>query len=159
MKTIKKLVVTGVTVLALVAGSATAFAAPHYATPAEAVAGLTGRNVQSVINERVQTGKTYGAMAQNAGVLNEFKAEMLEMKRDTLAARVAAGTMTQEQADAVIAKITSNQAICDGNGMGYGLHGADCAKGAGFGQGGGQGRGQGGHGMGIHLRDGSCINR
>jgi hypothetical protein len=155
MKTMKKLVVTGVAVFMLAAGSVTAFAASQYSTPAEAVAGLTGREVRSVIDERTQTGKTYGSIANEADVLDEFKEEILGMKKDALAARVAAGTMTQEQADAVMAGIEANQANCDGTGTGCGPNGAGCGMGAGF----GQGRGQSGRGMGNGLRDGSCLNR
>ena len=155
MKTMKKLVVTGVAVFTLAIGSVTAFAASQYSTPAEAVAGLTGREVQSVIDERTQTGKTYGSIANEAGALDEFKVEMLEMKKDTRAARVAAGTMTQEQADAIIARIEANQANCDGTGAGCGLNGAGCGMGTGF----GQGRGQGGRGMGNGLRDRSCLSQ
>jgi hypothetical protein len=145
MKTMKKLVIAGFAVLTVAAGSVTAFAASQYATPAEAVAGLSGREVQSVTDERTQSGKTYGAIANEAGVLDKFKAEMLEMKKDTVAARVAAGTMTQEEADAIIARIEENQANCDGTGTGYRRNGAGCGAGAGFGQGSGQGRGQANH--------------
>lgn len=155
MKSMKRLVITGVAVFTLTAGSLTAFAASQYSTPAEAVAGLTGREVQSVIDERAQTGKTYGTIANEAAVLDEFKKEMLETKKDTLDARVSAGTMTQEQADAIIARIEVNQANCDGTGIGCGRNGADYGRGAGF----GQGRGQDGRGMGNGLRDGSCLSR
>lgn len=160
MKTIKKVVVAGITIFALIAGSAAAFATSQYSTPAEAVAGLTGRQVQSIIDERVQTGKTYGTMADDAGVLNEFKAEMLEMKKDTLATRVAAGKITQDQADTIITKITSNQALCDGKGSGCGSHRSGYGAGAGFGQGWGNKDGrQAGHGHGFGPHDGSCRNR
>lgn len=152
MKTIKRLAIVGIAVLTLAAGAVTAFAASQYATPAEAVAGLTGREVQSVIDERTETGKSYGTIANEAGVLDKFKSEVLEMKKDALAARVAAGTMTQERADAILARIETNQANCDGTGTG-------CGMGAGFGQGGDQGRGQGGRGMGNGLRNGSCLNQ
>ncbi|MGI5822378.1 MAG: hypothetical protein ACOX6Z_00320 [Dethiobacteria bacterium] len=135
MKTIKKFVIAGIMVLVLLAGTVAAFATAQYATPAEAVAGLTGREVQSVSDERAQTGKTYGTIAREAGVLAAFKAEMLEMKKDTLAARVAEGRMTREQADAVLAKIVSHQATCDGSGAGCELHGAGLEGGAGFGRG------------------------
>lgn len=151
MKGIKKFFITGVAVLALAAGTVTAFAASKYSTPAEAVAGLTGREVQSVIEERTQTRKTYGSIANEAGVLDEFRVEMLEMKKDMLTARVADGKMTQEQADAVIARIEANQANCDGTGTGCGLSGVGSGMGARFGQGSGQGQGQGGRGMGKGL--------
>lgn len=148
MKAIRKLIVTGSTVLALTAVSVTAFAASQYSTPAEAVAGLTGREVQSVVDERAQTGKSYGTIASEAGVLDGFQVEMLEMKKDTLAVRVADGSMTQEKADTIIARLETNRGNCDGSGAGIGM-------GVGFGQGSGQGRGQGGHGMGNGLHCGA----
>ncbi|MDD4296100.1 MAG: DUF2680 domain-containing protein [Ruminiclostridium sp.] len=158
----KKLIFIGITVLTLTAGLVTAFAASQYTTPAEAVAGLSKREVQSVIEERAQTGKSYGTIANEAGVLDEFKEEMLEMKKDVIAARVADGTMTEEQADAIIARIEENQANCDGTGADCGQKGKGLGAGARFGQGNGQDRGKQGRGMGNgcgmgnDLRGGSC---
>ena len=80
MKNMRKLIIAGIVGLTLVAGTVTAFAASQYNTPAEAVAGLSGREVQSVIDERAQTGKTFGAIANEAGILDKFKAEMLDRK-------------------------------------------------------------------------------
>lgn len=157
MKAFKRIAVAGVAILALAVGSVTAFAASQYSTPAEAIAGLTGREVQSVIGERTQTGKTYGSIANEAGVLDGFRLEMLKMKKDTLAARVADGTMTQEQADAIIARIEANQASCDGSGCGS--NDAGSGMGARFGQGSGQARGQGRLGMGKGLRAQQCPTR
>lgn len=158
MKTIKRLAIVGIAVLTLAAGAVTAFAASQYATPAEAVAGLTGREVQSVIDERTETGKSYGTIANEAGILDEFKPEMLETKKNKLAARVEAGRMTQEQADAILAKIETNQANCDGTGTGHRMNGTGSGTGAKFGQGSSQGHGQSGRGMGNGLRNGSCLN-
>lgn len=134
MKTVRKqIIVMGIVVLILVAGAVAVFAASSYSTPAGAIAGLTGRDVQSVIDERAETGKTFGTIAKEAGVLDAFRAEMMEIRRDILAARVAAGKMTQEQADAIMAKVASRQATCDDSGAGCKLHGAGCVIGAGFG--------------------------
>ncbi|HPR23869.1 MAG TPA: DUF2680 domain-containing protein [Bacillota bacterium] len=151
MKNMRKLIIAGIVGLTLVAGTVTAFAASQYNTPAEAVAGLSGREVQSVIDERAQTGKTFGAIANEAGILDKFKAEMLKMKKNMVAERVADGSMTQEQADAIIARIEKNQANCDGTGTGCEGNGMGLGTGAGFGQNNDQGRG-----MGNGLRDGSC---
>ncbi|WMJ84826.1 DUF2680 domain-containing protein [Oscillospiraceae bacterium LTW-04] len=148
MKSMKKLITVGACALAISAMAITTFAASTYKTPAEAVAGLTNREVQSVIDERTTKGKTYGTIASEAGVLEEFKSEVLEIKKDALAARVAAGTMTQAQADAIIASIEANQATCDGTG-----NGAGCGFGGGFGAGAGQGRG-----MGRGVCNGSYLN-
>lgn len=156
MKNKKKVFVIGIVVFSLALMSVTAFAASQYATPAEAVAGFSGREVQSVIEEHEQTGKTYGAIAKEAGVLDQFKAQMLEMKKDMIAARVDAGTLTKEQADAMIARMEKNQENCDGTGTGYRHNGKGNGAGNGFGQGKGQSRGQNGRGRGNGLRNGSC---
>lgn len=149
MKTMKRYAAAGiVAVLILAVGSVTAFAASTYSTPAEAIAALAGREVQSVINERTETGKTYGTIANEAGVLDEFKEEMLEIKSEKIAARVADGTITQEQADAILERMEANQANCNGNGTGGG---AGCRMGAGFGKAYVSERGQGGCGMGNGL--------
>lgn len=138
MKSMKKLITVGICAIALSAMAVTTLAA-QYKTSAEAVAGLTNRDVQSVIDERTTEGKTYGTIASEAGVLEAFKAEMLALKKDALAERVAAGTMTQERADAILAAIEANQAICDGTGIGAG--GCGFGNGAGCGFGGGVGVG------------------
>ncbi len=172
MKSFKKVMAVGTMTLVLSATSLSAFAASIYKTPAEAVAGLTGRTVESVIAERIETGKTYGAIADEAGMLEEYKAESLEMKKDSLDAQVAAGRITQERADAILKAIEENQTVCNGTGtarigqsMGAGFCGSGSgagfgACGAGSGTGYGVGRGQGGGGGrgigGMGLRDGSC---
>lgn len=139
---LKKLLAVGVAVFALSAVSVTALAASAYNSPSEAVAALTGKSVDSVVEARQETGKTYGTIANEAGVLNEFKSAMLEMKKGVLDARVASGDMTQEQADDILAAIEANVAACDGTGRAmigqqYGI----CfgTNGGGFGNGSGKG--------------------
>ena len=159
MKKFKTLTTLGIVVLAVSVISITAFAASAYKTPAQAVAGLTGKTEESVITQKVETGKTYGTLASEAGKLEEFKDEMLEIRKDALAAKVAAGTMTQAQADEIWAAIEENQANCDGTGSarigqkagaGFGsMNGQGQGKRNGQGQVGGmgQGRGQGNGGV------------
>ena len=149
MKNFKNLIMVGAIVTMVGAGSVTAFAASSYSTPAEAAAGLTGRTAEEVTAERYETGKTYGTIANDAGKLEEFQAEMLQIKKDMLADRVEAGSMTQERADEIIAAIEDNQSTCDGSGS---LKTGQ-SMGAGFGSmnGGGQGYGEGnGQGMRGH---------
>lgn len=145
----KKIIAIGAMVLVISATSITAFAASKYSSPAEAVAGLTGKTVESVVQERQDAGKTYGAIAQEAGKLEEFKKEKLQIVKDNLAKRVADGTMTQARADEIIKAIEENQANCDGTGSKK----IGQMMGAGFG-GNGQGKGRGGAGCG----QGNCIN-
>lgn len=170
MKNLKKILVAGAMVIAIGTTSITAFAKSAYKNPAEAVAGLTNRTVESVVDERKETGKTYGKIADEAGVLDKFKSENLEMKKENLAAQVEEGKITQEKADQIIAAIEKNKETCDGtgsekigqklgakfgsNGTGLGKGNANRGKGKGRGQG-GEGRRMGKHGMG--LRDGSCL--
>ena len=117
MKKFKKFAVIGLAMLVVGAMSVTALAA-SYKTPAEVVAGLIGKTVDGVIEERNDSGKTYGAIASDAGKLSEFKSQMLEQKKAALQERVAAGTMTQERADEIIAALERNQPNCDGTGSG-----------------------------------------
>lgn len=167
MSLVKKLFAVGIAVLVISAVSVSALAAAEYGSPAEVVAGITGRTQQEVIKEKTETRKTYGQIANEAGVLDEFKAAVLEAKKEFLNAQVAAGKMTQEEANEILAAIAENQAICNGTG------GAKVGKlnGANFGSnGGGRGNGNGskgqnqngkgaygqGNGSGLRLQNGSC---
>ena len=151
---IKKLALILSVVLLVGAVSATAMAATGYKTPADIVAGLTGRTVDSVTEEKTESAKTYGTIANEAGVLDEFKSQMLEQKKAILEEKVAAGTITQERADAIIKAMEENQANCDGTGSGMGSGSGACTgMGSGMGFGGGRnGKGQG-CGAGVCLTD------
>lgn len=113
MKIKKIIITTSLAVAACAVISVTAFAASRYKTPAEAVAGLIGWEVQDVIDERIETGKTYGTIANEAGVLEEFQAEVIEIKKDCLSMYVADGTMTQEQADMMLEAMVDRQSSCN----------------------------------------------
>lgn len=116
MKSLKKIVTLSAVVFVIGVVTITGFAASNYKTPAEAVAGLTGKTVDAVIAERQESNSTFGAMAAEAGKLEEFKVEALEMRKDNLNAQVEAGTMTQERADAIMNQIQERQMTCDGTG-------------------------------------------
>ena len=114
MKKINGLTKLGVVVVAVAMLSVTAFAASAYSNPAEAVAGLSGRDLEGVITERHESGEPYGTIAEKAGVLEAFEAEMLQIRKDVIAKRVAEGKLTQEKADEVIAAMEEHAAACDG---------------------------------------------
>ena len=155
MTKLKRIAAIGAMTLVIGATSLTAFAASKYSSPAEAVAGLTGKTVESVIAEKSETGKTYGTIAKEAGKLDEFKSENLQIKKDALAEKVASGTLTQERADEIVKAVEENQANCDGTGAAR----VGQKMGAGFGgmNGGGQGRGPGA-GRGQGNCGGACLN-
>jgi hypothetical protein len=135
MTSFKKLVMV-FTVIAVLGASGAAYAATTK-TPAEIAAGLTGKSVETLYQQRT-AGTTYGAIANEAGKLEEFKAQMLEQKKAILDQRVADGKITQEQSDTIYNSIQNNQTNCDGTGN------AGIGKNAGI----GFGNGQGGNGMG-----------
>lgn len=145
----KKLFVACALTLALATTSLTAFAATSYNTPAEAAADITGKTVEEVTQQR-QSGTTYGAIAAEAGKLEEFKQAMQDIYKNALAERVSSGAMTQEQADALLAARAERQSTCDGSASGNG--------GCGLGLGGGRGMGCG-KGSGRGMGNGNCVNQ
>lgn len=148
----KKIAVILSVILLVGAFSVTAMAATGYNTPADIVAGLTGRTTDSVTTERSESGKTYGTIANDAGVLDQFKSQMLEQKKAILEEKVAAGTITQERADAIIAAMENNQANCDGTESGMGMRSGACTgNGTGMGFGGGSGGNGQGFGTGVCI--------
>ena len=139
MKKLRKMIIVGAVVLALGATSVSAFAADQtaYTSPAEIVADLTGQTVEDLIAERLDTGSTYGEIAEAAGVLEEFEALMLDLRIARVQDRVDAGRLTQERADAIIAamedRLASCDGTCDGTGLGTGLGTGGMMAGAGLG--------------------------
>lgn len=124
----------------------TAFAA-SFKTPAEIVSEITGKTTDQVDSERA-SGKTYGAIANDAGKLEEFQTQILEQKRAYLDQRVTDGTLSQERADAIYDAIVEAQSTCDGTG--------GESQGVGCGAGVGAGSGIGGCGAGASLGRGAC---
>lgn len=140
MKNFKKLIAAAT--IAGVLGVTGAAYAVGATTPAGIVSTLTGKSLEQVTAERA-AGKTYGTIASEAGKLDEFKAETLELRKGNLDQSVKDGNLTQAQADAAYNTMKANQAICDGTGsarMGLG-NGTGQGMGMGAGRGNGGGRG------------------
>jgi len=153
MKQSKKIFTLAVVVLALVAMSITAFAVTTNQTPAELVAELTNRTVDEVRAEKIESDITYGGVANKAGVLDQFRSRMLELKKNQIEERVAEGTMTQEEANTVLEAIAEHQLTCDGTGTGEGI-GREFNLGFGGFSGNRDGSGSG-NGMGQGMNNGS----
>lgn len=156
----KKIALVLTVIFAVSAVSLSALAVSAYKTPAEIVAGLTERTTESVTEEKTESDKTYGTIASEAGVLDEFKTQMLEQKKAYLAEKVADGTITQEKADELIAAMEENQADCDGTGTGRQGNGVLAGNGLRLGEGNGMGangqKGSGQRGNGTCTGDGTC---
>ncbi|HVJ49341.1 hypothetical protein [Desulfitobacterium sp.] len=139
MKKIKKLIVV-VTALGVLGTAGTVYAAT-LKTPSEIASEVTGKSVDTVIEERATTGKTYGTIAKEAGKLDEFNTQMLEQRKAVLDEQVKEKAITQQQADDIYNAIKNNQALYGTNGRGYGMRGY--GQGQGYGCGGGLGNGYG----------------
>jgi len=139
----KKTIIGVITAGMLLVG-ATSVVAATFKSPAEIYAGLKGVTVEEAYDAKA-AGSTYGELADEAGVLDAFKAEMLENRKAMIQDRVESGQLTQEQADAYIENMEANQANCDGTTMGAGGHMGQAL--GGFGQ--GQSRGMMGGGRGA----------
>jgi hypothetical protein len=156
MKNVRNIVAAGALTLAMGVTSMTVFAAAKYDSPQDALAGITGKSVEEIAEMKVEN-KTYGAIAAEAGKLDEFKAELFEQKKEAVQERVTEGKIAQEDADALLERVQEHQAVCDGEGNpGEGLmEGAGLQLGNGPKDGNGNGEGlQSGEGNGIKERAG-----
>ena len=114
---------------------------------------------------------TFGEIAKENGVLDQFKKVNLEQKEEILNEKVNQGIITKEEAENILNQIRENQENCDGSGsnsqnlgLGLGLgngNGNGSGNGSGRGNGSGNGAGNGGQGQGkgiggMKLQDGSC---
>ena len=141
----KAALITAISVISI--GSAVTASAAEHRTPADIVASLTGKAVANVIQERSETGKTFGMLAAEAGKLEEFKSEMLTAKEE-----VCDGTGNGAGLGCVYGNGAGNGPGCvygNGPGCGYG-NGAGNGPGCGYGNGAGRGNGNGwGRGQGA----------
>lgn len=156
MKNVRNIVAAGALTLAMGVTSMTVFAAAKYDSPQDALAGITGKSVEEIAEMKVEN-KTYGAIAAEAGKLDEFKAELFEQKKENLQERVTEGKIAQEDADALLERVQEHQALCDreGNPSEGLMEGAGLQLGNGPKDGNGNGEGlQSGEGNGIKERAG-----
>jgi len=163
MKKNKLFIVLSIVTILVIGASTAVFAATEYKTPAEIVAGLTGKTVDEAVADR-QAGTPYGAQAKDADKLAEFQAERLELCEQNLDQAVLDGQMTQEEADQRIEDMALRMEDCEGTGTGAGAgqgsgNGTGLCDGSGLGQnverGSGMGMGRGA-GSGAGAGCGSC---
>lgn len=145
----KKVISIALVSVLLIALGGVAFAST-FDTPAEIYAGLTGKTVEEVYEER-GTDMTFGQLADENELLEEFRALSLESKKAILDERVKDGTITQEEADEILRAMEEDCTLEPGTrrlgqeyGLGFGGNGSGCqGQGVERGQGRGVGRGQG----------------
>ncbi|HHV64884.1 MAG TPA: DUF2680 domain-containing protein [Peptococcaceae bacterium] len=129
----KKAVIAVITACLLLLG-ATGVLATTLKSPAEIYAELKGISLEEAYTERA-AGASFGQLAAEAGVLEEFQAGLLANRKDFIQERVANGQLTQEQAEFMIQNMEKRQALCDGSGMYSRKAGGSLGQGTGLAQG------------------------
>lgn len=118
-----KKILFSILILALLLGGATSVIADTYKSPAEIYADLKGITVDEAYNERATTNYTFGQLAEESALLEEYKSAILKYKENFLQERVTKGELTQDEAAALLERFKENQALCElgyGYGTGYG---------------------------------------
>ena len=156
MKKARNIVAAGALTIAMGVTSITVFAAAKYDSPQEALAGMTGKTTEQIVEKKAMENKSYGAIAAEEGKLEEFKVEIMERKREVIQERVAEGILEQEDADAILERIQERQETCIGEGnVGEGM-----MKGLGTRLGNGPQNGEGkGAKVGSGIRNGNGSGR
>lgn len=130
--------------------------------PAQVYGDLVGISEEEAYNLHIDSDKTFGTLASEAGVYEAFTAVMLDSKIQYINQLVTDGKITQEQADSIITNLQN----CDGtqqgilrNSLGYGMGlGANGEYGMGNGQSRGASFGNGlCDGTGTRLQDGTGL--
>ena len=88
---------------------------------AEILSELTGKSTNEIIEERINENKTYGTIAIENGVLEEFQDENLKQMKNNLSEKVEAGTISKEEANTIINNRKNSMQNCDSSGSGLGL--------------------------------------
>ncbi|GAB6107361.1 hypothetical protein [Fusibacter bizertensis] len=130
--------------------------------PAQVYGDLVGITEEEAYNLHIDSDKTFGTLASEAGVYESFSSIMLESKTQYINQLVTDGKITREQADAILA----NLANCDGTGQGILRDSLGYGMGMGangeYGMANGQGRGANLNnglcdGTGVRLQDGTGL--
>ncbi len=116
MKRSKKTLVLVLSSILILALGTTALAA-SVNSPAQIYAALKGISVDEAYELR-QAGTSFGKLAANEGLLEEFRALMLENKIAGIEARVQEGKLSEEEAKAIITTIEERMQSCDGTASG-----------------------------------------
>lgn len=117
MNTKSKIIAGMLALLLIGSASLTAFAATRYGSPMEALAGLTGKTEDTLYEQMREEDKRLYELAEEAGVLEEFREEMLELRKERMQSFVEEGRITQEQADRMLERMEERDF---GGGFGFG---------------------------------------
>lgn len=134
MKTKKIIIMMGISALIMTSGIAV-YAGQGF-SPVERLSELTATPVETLYEEKGDL--TFGELASQKGVIEEFRKDMLENKKNILEQRVTDKRLAQEEADAIYSKLLEKREDCDGSGF----QRNEEKLGLGFGTGNGMGNGE-----------------
>ena len=106
----------GLFVIGAVGIGITSVSALTHQSKAEKLAELTNKPVDEIISERYENDKTYGEIASENGVLEEFKAYNYENSKSVIQEKVNQGLLTDEEGKKILEQIEERQINCDGTG-------------------------------------------
>ncbi|HHX70990.1 MAG: DUF2680 domain-containing protein [Miniphocaeibacter sp.] len=115
----KKLIVILALVMALGVGTTALAVENNRVSHPDILSNITNKPLEEIIEIRNNTGKTYGQIAEDFGVLEEYKEEMFTIKKNFINEKVDNGYLDREEADRIIANMESNKDLCDGENLGY----------------------------------------
>ena len=115
MKNTKKIIALGIVVLAILI---IPMAAKASESPAEIICNLTGEQIDILERKRLNSGYNYGEYAEHCGQSEEFRAEMIKQKEETILQWIKDGKISQEEGNIYIEQIKNN----DGNRLGVGFN-------------------------------------
>lgn len=115
----KKLIVVLALVMALGVGTTSLAVENNRVSHPDILSNITNKPLEEIIEIRKNTGKTYGQIAEEFGVLEEYKEEMFTIKKNFINEKVDNGYLAREEADRIIANMESNKELCDGENLGY----------------------------------------
>ncbi|MCI8548043.1 MAG: hypothetical protein HFJ38_04050 [Bacilli bacterium] len=114
----KKNLLSGLLVIGLITISINQVSAQSiYHSKAEILSELTGNTTEEIYKER-ENAKTYGEIAKEEDVLEEFKEKNLENTRKYLEEKTIKGEITEEESTQIMENIEEYHQNCDGTGNG-----------------------------------------
>lgn len=112
----KNKIIIGLLVAGVAGAGITTVSALSNQSKAEKIAELTGKPVSEIISERHDKDKTYGEIANENGVSEQFRTYNYEHKKSVVQEKIKNGTLTEEEGKKIIEQIEERHANCDGTG-------------------------------------------
>lgn len=112
----KRKIITGLLITSIFGIGVTNISALSYQSKAEKLAELTNKPLSEILIDRFENNKTFGEIANENNVLEEFKSYNYENKKNIVLEKVNNGILTDEEGKKILEEIEERQSNCDGTG-------------------------------------------